>query len=191
MYKIDLPTGVRVGFLAHPRTASPTIREAILEAGGTRDKDHHWPLEPMSHGKHKEYERVEKEYDILLCTVRNPYDVICSWNAMIGWSMTGNSVNVVNRNIERGYFRSEGNGKVSMFPFLDICTHFMRFEDLKEDWDWFCEIIGIEPKELDHLTRRQPRNKPPNHWREILDDSDRQVIETCFADELRDLGYGW
>jgi len=69
-------------FLAHPRTGSMALRDAlVVHAGGRHLADHHADHDDP---------RVHKVYmgEPMVCVVRNPYDVLVTWWLKRGKSST-------------------------------------------------------------------------------------------------------
>ena len=71
--------GARLCFLAHPRTASQSVADALEEqAGFVSEGTHHAPR------SHVEVRWPEAKEWTFFCVVRNPYDALVSWWAKGG-----------------------------------------------------------------------------------------------------------
>lgn len=184
-------------FLAHPRTASHSIREALKEAGARMVGGHHWPLQELVASN---YNGIAQKGPwpppsdfFVLCTVRNPFDALCSWAAYYGVTPTGQAGDIIEECLQKDYFHRGKGTRVTMYPFAHYATHVMRFESLTNEWNWLRHHLKLTqaPAALDHLTRRQPKEKPAHYWRNMWNEEDRALIENRCAVELSQYRYAW
>jgi len=117
----------KVGFIAHPRTASSATAHTLMEMG----------FEITSHGHHGiPMEVFDGDWNIF-CTVRNPFDVLVSWYyAKEREHNFDDWLPIFLRDC--GFLQG-----VRMFFGRSICTHVLHYETLQDDFNGMCQITGL------------------------------------------------
>jgi len=152
-------------FVRNPKTASTSINHLLKNNKG--------------HGKHHgSYHDVKRP--MRFCVVRNPYDrMVSAFNhftknefeqEFLPW-LTGEPHRVV---------PGIDTKRISQFYWCDGCTHVLRFENLREEF----EALGLTDKPLPHLNA-----KPHGHYRHFYCKRSREIVEDRFAWEIRKFGY--
>jgi len=116
----------KVAFIAHPRTASTATAHTLMKMGF------------VIKGNHHAYEPTWDLYDWdVICTVRNPFDVIVSW--------------FYNKPREKpfslwlpefldGCHFLQGE---RMFFGQPACNHVIHFENLQEEFEYVMDNVGL------------------------------------------------
>lgn len=125
--------------------------------------------------KHDEYGSFD-DYK-LYGSIRNPYDRVVSW-----WKWQNDRVKTDFKDFVYTHkphhmhimFRS-GKYKIS---------NYIRFESMREDFDYFCSDVGITKRELCH--RNKSRHK---HYTEYYDDETREIVAEKYAEDLQIFSY--
>ncbi len=115
----------KVAFIAHPRTASTATAHVLMQMGFVIEDSHHscptWDLDGWD----------------VICTVRNPFDVLVSW--------------FYNQPREKPFTQwlpefldgcSFMQGE-RMFFGQPICNHVMYYENLQDDFEYVMNAVGL------------------------------------------------
>jgi hypothetical protein len=110
--------------------------------------------------------------------IRNPYDRIISF-----WKW---SSKYLKKTLNE--FLSEKN----ISPLLDFFSidskvevnNFIRYENLQEDFNAFCNQIGIPPQQLPHKNSSNHK-----HYTEYYDDETRQIVAEKYAKDIEYFNY--
>jgi hypothetical protein len=138
----------KVAFIMHPRTGTTSLASVFpdsLKRIGTRHS-----VEP---------EIIEPDWDVG-CVVRNPLDTLVSWYYVSGYR--GDFQNwLYSRKFEEHMWIPKG-----LFFGLPYANNVLRFENLQEDWNKFCILMGWVAREIPRLnvgTRRKRMD-----WRHVV-----------------------
>jgi len=165
-------------FLAHPRTASRAVRDALYTLGFRDAGSHH--------------DGPEQGYDLspytVFCTVRNHWDALVSWwynvrmfrkekKPSLGWLAIHLSKN-------RYYFRAG-----TLWWFLDLVPGIvpLRYESLEADLNALLKIHGLPAVNIPVVGVSEERGH--RHYREYYDEHTREFVRWCFLREIDRLGY--
>lgn len=165
-------------FLAHPRTASTALRDALLERGGEKVSSHHAGLEDSVVQKAHRKEPV-------LTVVRNPYDILVSW-----WIVrTHNRPHtqplsnfISSFNDSKGNFVRQGRLLYHSFD----ADHVVRYESLDEDLNRALTSCGLGRLNLRRLNETKAKTKP---WQSYYDQEAVDAANKRFGDEISSHGY--
>jgi hypothetical protein len=135
--------GKKIGFIAHPRTASSAIAHTLMQMG----------FEITSHGHHGVVEILDEDWKTF-CTVRNPFDVLVSW--------------YYNKPREKPFdlwlptFMEECHffQGVRMFFGRPLCTHVLHYETLQDDFDGLCNDFDLRPRTIEKRNVSTRREHP-------------------------------
>ena len=75
-------------------------------------------------------------------------------------------------------------------PQWRFCTNvdfIGRFENLKGDWDYVCDKVGLKNKKLPHIYKSKPR-KP---YQEFYSDETRELVGKIYAKDIEMFGYSF
>ncbi len=117
----------KVGFIAHPRTASSSTAHVLMQQMGFVIKGDHHAFDPTWNLNDWEF----------FCTVRNPFDVMVSW--------------FYNQKREKPFSRwlpefLDGCQFLQgerMFFGQSACKHIIHFENLQDDFDRVMHDVGL------------------------------------------------
>lgn len=162
-----------IGFIAHPKTGSTSIKACLEEMGWAQIQTHHafHPAWVEQHGLWH-----------IGATVRNPWDVMVSWYFHKNYERNGPFKEWLPKAIETNAYIQKG-----LFFGLDHTTHILRFEDLDHDWDLWLEAIDAPWMELPNLNIGAGREK--RHYSEFYDTASRDLVAAKFATEIQTLEY--
>ena len=160
--------GETFAFVRNPKTASRSITMSLCRHG-TGVCSWHCPL--------------DIDRDIRAVVVRNPWDRLVSAARHLG---------------QHKRFSDWLRGSKQLF-WLDIlrtpqtvwtrgCTHILRFESLKDDWQVFCADAGFPglPLHYNDLHRNAPVD-----YREFYTDEDAELVAERFAPDIKEFGYAY
>ena len=69
---------------------------------------------------------------------------------------------------------------------------FIRFESFKEDFNIFCEDVGIETMELLHENPTNNSNTTGEaYYRSFYDEESKKIVENIFKRDLEYFGYSF
>lgn len=174
----------RRAFLAHPRTASRSVRDALKAYGNLdfRDVGDHHSGPPQFHADRCEY----------FCVIRNHWDAVASW--FFNANTAPKSGPPITEEWCATYFRSHQNyfrpGTLWWFTQEVPSVRILRFENLENDLRAYLKQAGVpdelQPK-LPHVGKSRHRDgrKPI----ELFTEHARKYVEWIFGDEIRRFGY--
>lgn len=138
-----------------------------------RDNSKHTRLRFYSKNWQKEFGELS-EFTIGI-SIRNPFERVLSW-----WKWRG-AVNKFSK-----FCKNHNPSLLTDYAFCENAkaTEFIRFENLQEDFDSFCEKIGVPKSKLPH------RNKSNHeHYSSYYDKETRDIIETKYKKDLDAFNY--
>lgn len=169
----------KVLVLAHPRTASTVLRNALLERGATLINPHHVTVDDP------QVKRVHAGEPILT-VIRNPYDVMVSWWLVRTHNRPGYQPKLFE--FIRGYRDTKGHlyrdGK--LFYHAPAAKYVIRYERLQEDLNPALERCGVEAVTLGRSNPTGGKDKP---WREFYDGDSIRAMNDRFGEEIVEYGY--
>ena len=132
----------KLGFIAHPRTASTATAHVLMQMGFE-----------ILHGHHEIVTCLDDDWE-LFCTVRNPYDVLVSW--------------FYNQRREKpftlwlpefldGCHLLQGE---RMFFGQSACKHILHFENLQEEFEHVMNEFDLPLVEIPRRNVSQLRDRP-------------------------------
>lgn len=168
----------KVLVLAHPRTASTVLRNAILEQGAMLINPHHVGIDHPEVVKHHRGEPV-------LTVIRNPYDMLVSWWFVRTFNRphrpTLTEFVKTFRDQKENFIRG---GKILYHtPAADIV---LRYESLDQDLNPALVGCGVEPVVLPHSNRTGGKDKP---WQSYYDQAAIKAANDRFGEEISSHGY--
>lgn len=168
-----------VCFLAHPRTASRAVRDALNGIGFESLGSHH-------DGPDQGYDL--STYDLVFTGVRNHWDALVSWwfnNRMhmkeLTPSLTWLAIHL-SRN--RYYFRA---GEMWWFLHQVPGIRVYRFENMQAEVSALLVDHGLPEVEIPLVGVTKDRKR--RHYSEFFDKNTRHFVEWQFLKEIRELGY--
>jgi len=159
----------KIGFIAHPRTASSATAHTLMKMGFEIVNSHHgmWDV-------------LNDEWKFF-CTVRNPFDVLVSWFYS---QRREKPFDLWLPEFLSGCQFLQGP---RMFFGRPNCTHVLHFETLQDDFDGLCNDMGFQPTTIEH--RNVSVNRKPQGFMTYYNfDRARQVIKR-FRDDFTDNNY--
>lgn len=177
-------------FLAHPRTASHAIAEALTEDLDFRCVGSHHDgirraLENQAHRGPKPEERGDLWS---FCAVRNHFDAVVSW--MYGGDREADlpigpdQVEEVAEVHAAGYIE---DGR--LWPFTERADEVIRYERLPGSLNDVLAMRGLGPVHLP--VTNVSSGRPDRPHRELISPDGREAIEALWGEEMNQLGYGW
>ena len=160
----------KIGFIAHPRTASSATAHTLMKMG----------FEIDNYGHHGMVYVPDVDWKVF-STVRNPFDVLVSWYYSKEREHNFNDwLPIFLRDCH--HFRG-----VRMFFGRFICTHVLHYETLQDDFDGLCNDFDFHPRTI------EKRNVSPHRTHEgymthYNFSRARQVIQR-FRDDFTENGY--
>jgi len=67
-----------------------------------------------------------------------------------------------------------------------LFDHFMRFENINEDFKTVCEDLDIDYEELPHVNKTTEKK---NHYSYYYNDETRAIVAENYADDIKNFGY--
>ena len=135
----------KIGFIAHPRTASTATAHTLMQMG----------FEITSLGHHGMANSMDNDWKFF-CTVRNPFDVMVSWYyAQKREHSFGMWLPIFLRechffqDTRMFYGQTMGTRGSRMFFGQENCTRVMHFETLQDDFDGLCNDFGFHPRTIE------------------------------------------
>jgi hypothetical protein len=168
--------------ICHPKTGSQSTIKALREQLGAR----------TVHGQHyfdeSECRSIREEGGIVVCTVRNPWDLTVSWyfyseydkryngkwpdkkpflDWLPNWLKNGNGW------VERGFYA------------VDHCNRIIRFEhNLEKQLNHCLEDCSLPPVKLDVIGKTEHK-----HYSRYYDIPSAIAVGRFYADEINEWGY--
>ena len=182
----------RLVFIAHPRTASRSIRDTLKRIGAKEAAGHH-PIAP------KILENEKALGASVGCVIRNPFDLLVSWYYQAEISRIRGvrcaspkrpqdpPSPVVPRTFN-SWLKDSLEKKVwknGLFFGLEFCDHVMRFENLQEDFNLWMKKCGMRDRKLGHVGNSERSERYIRHYDEVS----RLLVENHFSAELEVGGY--
>lgn len=186
MYKLEADCDI--GFVAHPRTGSRTVRDEFMRLGATKHAGHHQVDEVACRD-------ILQKGGIIMCTVRNMFDVLVSWYYNAHFNGNGDVLNATLEvpTFEKYVYELIENPKHRWFmtpiyhyglPWAQVR---MRYENLREDFDHEMESLGVEEVgELGHVGKSV--NRDPD-YRNYYGRDLRLAVEARWGEDLHLTGY--
>jgi len=185
MYKLD-----DLGFIAHPRCASRSTRDLLLELGATKHAGHHQLDDDTARN-------ILHTGGVMACTIRNMFDVLVSWYCNAHFNNKGELLNPAACLPTFDYFVNvqlieKPKYRWFMTPMyfygLPWCQIRLRYERLQEDTNMMLEMIGLPPveKTLPHVGKSIGRDPD---YRVYYDSSLRRAVEDRWATDLHLTNY--
>ncbi len=128
-------TEKKLAFIAHPRTASNAIRDALVNRYGFESD--------MSH--HSHWTTFPKDWTVF-ATVRDPFDLMVSWY-FLEISKTKQWKPFSDWLPERMFHPNEYM-RSGLFFGLEYCTDILHYENLQEEFDQLMRKVGLSPVHL-------------------------------------------
>lgn len=175
-------------FIAHPKMASRSVREAMKKNSGFQVGSHH-AIEP---------ERLEEERRrgaSIGCIIRNPYDVMVSWyfHMEVRKAARDNRRPVPINSFPDwlDYILPKGNGYIEhgLYPGYRLCDTVMQFENLFMEWKAWCKKCRVIYYPLEHLGKSESRDC--EHYSTYYDNESREKVRRKFAEEIALGGYSF
>jgi hypothetical protein len=159
-FKMPVLIKRKILFLAHPRTASTATSSALCEVGGLRvGKHHHAFMYPPSG-------------EDIVCTIRNPYDVLATWFHLSGYK----DVNDFLHEYHHSYMKIGGR----LFYFSERSDHFLLYDTLAEDFARLLQTYRLRPQRLYRINTTS-KKKP---FMSYFNDEAKEFIEKTYAKDL-------
>jgi hypothetical protein len=159
----------KLGFIAHPRTASSATSHTLMEMGFE-----------IVHGHHGMGNILYADWKFF-CTVRNPFDVLVSWYFS---QKREQDFDLWLPIFLRTCQFLQGP---RMFFGRSVCTHVMHCETLQDDFDGLCGDFGFRPRTIERRNV-SPLRKYKGYMLRYNLDRARQVIKK-FRDDFTENGY--
>ena len=168
---------LHLGFLAHPRTASHSVADALLTVGfRARKAPHHVYLRERPAGWQ------------VFSTVRNTYDAIASWYTnRVSGDYECDALYLERMFKELTHYFPDPNRFFGLH--LDVSTDVLRYESLEQGLQKLLNSYGLGPVILPKSNVNSHRRG--RHYHDIITGSGRQWIEARFGPEIAELGYAW
>ena len=177
---IHRPTDL--AFLAHPRTASRSTKEVLLNLGFTTHRGHHGGPKKLDDDRYNELR--------FFCTVRNHWDTFASWfvnktGVEKDRSLTREWIEKwVSRHTRKAPFYCEHN-RLFFFLVQVPGTIYLYYEHLDADLNQLLKRHGFPEVELPWVKdRRKSRD-----FQRLYTDEARDFVAWYFADEISEMGY--
>lgn len=165
--------GVRIPgklvFLEHPRTGSTGIRKALINMGGEA-----YPRHTLV-GKRKD--------EVVIGTVRNPYDTLVSWYINLGYKVGYVSFR---RFLETCHMRFMVQ-KGKLFYFVDHIDYVMKFEKLEEHFNQYLRYAKVECPYIELPIVNPTHGKVD--YKAYYNTVTRRIAEKKFGREAARFGY--
>lgn len=160
-----------VVFLANPRTASTSIRDAILANGGEQQSDHHATPNYIP------------ENALIVHTVRHHCDVLVSY-----WykKASGHPFHKFVESVLAGHHRwLKADGFYSRWG--DLPNYVLRYDTLEYEWANLCLCAGLPEIELPKTNSKRP---PGIKWNLLFTPQLYDKVATRYHEEMEKYGYG-
>lgn len=176
----------KIAFLAHPRTASTSTRDALLKIG--------FHDNPLTRPRLSHHTRLSKKLSpdwIVFTTVRNHYDTIISWYFKDNvWKDQPLNVEWLDRFLgSEDEIHDWVGGKRLWSMHLPFTTHILRFENIQQDLNDVLALRGLGPAKMQLANVSTHRHK--QHYTEVFDKKTRRYVYDRFGEEMEELGYHW
>lgn len=169
----------KVLYLAHPRTASTSMRDALLSRGAVQILPHHI-------GLHSPEVQALYRGEPVITVIRNPYDLLVSW-----WL-----VRTLNRRASQpklaSFINSFRDGKGNFVRDGKLLYHRgdadieIRYENFDEELDTAWKKLGVEDVSLGKVNQTHGKDKP---WQSYYNYEAFDAANRRFGSEIVDAGY--
>lgn len=186
---------LKIVYLAHPRTASHSTSRVLqneldfLYVGkpGKNGAATYGFVLPGKGGHHARMICDPPEGWMTLTTVRNHYDLFCSWWHYQPRGRPFNEAYIMGQiGVTSAYFPERRQAFGLHRPYA---THLLRFETLSADLNDALAERGVGPVELPHVHKSLKRDGA--HYSKFYDGPTRDFVRLWFKDEMAELGYEW
>jgi len=164
-------------FVENPKTASSSCRRGFQAVGGNTMFSKHCTLMADPY--------PDRPYKIVV--VRNPFDRIISM-----WKYNHEHMEL--NDWLKGRAWEVGTGiDVKRCPqraWAFRCSVIVKYEELQERWPKLLNTMGLPYTPLPVLNVTKGRMGLP-HYRDIIDDEARAIIEDRFYPDFEEFGYSW
>lgn len=174
--------GDEFGFVAHPRCASRTTRDALVAVGAEPAAGHHQICEDRARD-------ILQKGGFLACTTRNIFDLLVSWYFNQHINHKGEPLNPTKPvpTFER-YLLDELIPKpkhrwfmTPMYHYgLPWCSRVMRYENLEADMRALFADLRLTPPVLGH----EGKSIGKTHYRDYYSSVSRRAVEKRWAMDL-------
>lgn len=171
-----------LGFCAHPRTGSRTLRNRCQDVGFKEQVAHHAGPDRVH------YELLEGL--TYFCMIRNHWDAVCSWWHFKSGFLEEKFIsaewitNLVHGNPQ--YFKPS-----KMWWFLEVPDIIvLRYENYDQDIERLFQRFDLELHDTPSVTDNNKYVRDRN-YRRYYDIGAEKVVEELFSDEILQLGYTW
>ncbi len=184
------------------KTASTSLQEYLkpyCENGIIEDKKAHRPAESI---KRLVGEEIWDSYH-KICPIRNPWDKMVSYYY---WKRRLPLVNRILSKINRKWSNYSIAHEMSFEEFIRHIDHynldqnilyidgkwpdyhFIRYENLHEDLEKVCAVIGIpfEPSKIPH---KKAGHRPSKSYRDLYTDETKEIVAKSYQKEIDKIGY--
>jgi hypothetical protein len=118
------------------------------------------------------------------CVVRNPYDVVVS---SYYWMKPDTDFKTYCKSYRIDYFNDDWSRIcINGHP---ICHVYIRYENLKEDTEKVCQILGIQNYNVEEIPYHKSGLRPKIHYREYYDDETKAIVYNLYKDIFDMFGY--
>ena len=165
------------GLIAHPKTGSQSIRQALRGQLKARSPGGHHGIDE------DEIARIIGEGGCVSTVIRNPYDLFVSW-----WTHEQSMANSYESFIQwTKRVMVSGNGWIEkgLFYGSDHCNHIIRFEhDMEYQLNNALEACGLPSVKLDHIGKGDR-----THYRDYYDIDTAIAVDRYCRNEILEWGY--
>jgi len=167
-------------FIAHPKMASRSVRDAIVRLKGRQCGSHHEIV-------NDELEKQRERGASIGCVIRNPYDVMVSWYYHMEKRHGRKGVRPFSKWIREVIANGNGHLEYGMYKGYHLCDTVMHFENLDEDWKAWTEKCGLRHEPLGYVGVSLARSYAP--YCEHYDQKAYEAVTNHFAKEIELGGY--
>lgn len=165
----------RLVFIAHPKTASRAVRDAVIRLGGRQVSSHHGI-------DHEVLEEEKARGASVGCVIRNPYDVMVSWYFHME-ARHSNTPRPFSKWVREIMVNGNGHIENGLYFGFHLCDTVMRFESLIDDWYGWATKCGLKYEPLQYVGVSLKRSY--QHYSRWYDEKSRQAVADHFAKEFK------
>jgi hypothetical protein len=182
-------------FIAIPKTASSTIRNAVdeysdIRSVGDTTSPYHWHIKARDLKKHFKNKGWNWDEYFKFCFVRNPWDRLVSLytyfqrRKYLPLPIDGGP-HYTTWLSDRFRDKRSDSGAIYYAAGKDILVDFIgKTENLQEDFDIICDKIGIPTQKLPYENKTKHK-----HYTEYYDDETKQLVAEKYAKDIEHFGY--